>query len=242
MNSLLHGKFEPITASIGLIKAPLSITTEDFLRWGNEALFKYGQSKEKTPLRCGLNAAFNNLLPLVQGSINRQLLLAIGSQWTAYFDNGWRGSDPDGVAAVMSRRLHTTTIRLTRTCNTLQSTYGRARGTYGATIFEVWEASQTSRRSIACANDGGRWVFEQRGEPYAFEDLPRYQNRRLADRFPPELLEKYVEQFGVNPFSEASYLNERNEVSGFLIEKKGNLPKTLKNIELSEARHALGLE
>jgi hypothetical protein len=239
MNSLLNGEFEPITASIGLINASLQKTTADFLAWGNEVLFKYGQSESEIHLQCSFRDAMKSLFPLVKGDVKRRLLLAIGDEWTAYFDNGWRGSDPAGVVAVMSGRLVTTALRLTVRANTR---HGKSRGTYGARIFEAFEGSQKSRRSIACANDGGHWIFEQFGEPYPFEDVSAYQCRKLSDRFPAELLEKYVNEFGVNPFSEAAYTNENDQVRGFLIEKRGNIPKTLTNVDLAEARHALGLE
>ena len=32
-------------------------------------------------------------------------------------------------------------------------------------------------RSIAAANDGGRWVFEVFGKPYPFEDQEQYRQR-----------------------------------------------------------------
>jgi hypothetical protein len=36
---------------------------------------------------------------------------------------------------------------------------------YGANILEYFSNGKT-RRSIACANDGGRWVFETFGTPF----------------------------------------------------------------------------
>jgi hypothetical protein len=242
MHYLLNNQFAPITSSIGLIKAPLNQTKDTFLQWGKEILPQYGQPERESFLECDLSEAMKRLLPLVKGGINRRLLLALGEDWTAYFDNSWMGSDPAGFVAVMSKRLLTIGLNLTVRRNTLHSTYGNSRGTYGSTMFEVFESSQSSRRSIVCANDGGRWVFEQFGEPYAFEDTSAYQNRKLSDRFRPEQLERYVNEFGINPFSDESYTNEHNQALGYIVERIGELPPNLTNMELAEARKYFGME
>ena len=51
-------------------------------------------------------------------------------------------------------------------------------------------------------NDGGRWVFEQSGEPYPFEKLDAYERSRKRDRFTRELLEEYLQHFGIRPFAD----------------------------------------
>jgi hypothetical protein len=72
---------------------------------------------------------------------------------------------------------------------------------YPAVILEVYsvdgEGPLRVRRTIAAANDGGRWVFEQTGEPYGFEHTEYYAARRKADRFPPDLLHEYLRELGV---------------------------------------------
>lgn len=100
-----------------------------------------------------------------------------------------------------------------------------------------------SKRSIACANDGGRCIFEQSGKPYIFEDTYQYEDKRISKRFTPELLDKYVSEIaGINPFSDAAYCDENGQIRGALIEKCGDLPKTIRYVSLNEARQAIGLE
>src|SRR5687768_8390083 len=57
-------------------------------------------------------------------------------------------------------------------------------------------------RTISAVNDGGRWVFEQTGEPFPFEDTSRFEARRKRDRFRFEILENYLAELGLRPFEE----------------------------------------
>jgi len=52
-------------------------------------------------------------------------------------------------------------------------------------------------RTIVAADDGGRWVFETTGEPFAFEELAYYRKRVKAERFTSALLYKYLQRLGV---------------------------------------------
>jgi hypothetical protein len=58
------------------------------------------------------------------------------------------------------------------------------------------------RRTVCAANEAGRWVFEESGTPFEFEEVERYQAKRKRDRFPRALLENYVRHFGIRPFDD----------------------------------------
>jgi hypothetical protein len=81
---------------------------------------------------------------------------------------------------------------------------------YPGTIWEVYAPETLGgvpplgyRRSIAAMDDGGRWIFEERGEPYPFEQVERYSARRKRDRFTGEMLRHYLRHFGVELFTDA---------------------------------------
>jgi len=189
-----------------------------------------------------LRRLFSMLPPLTAPVPTRELFLQLGDGWTAFFDNFKLGSDPAGKVAVLSGRLQTTGLRLTIVSDTLGAhVLGQKKGTYGATIFEAFEGSRHARRSIACANDGGRWVFEQAGSPYGFEDLACYERKRISDRFPPELLERYAREFGADAFSDVAYLDQNRQAHGVLFERIGTLPKSPTYISLADARRARGI-
>jgi len=58
------------------------------------------------------------------------------------------------------------------------------------------------RRSVAAANDGGRWTFDESGERYPFEQIERYGARRKRERFTREMLRDYLRHFGVELFAD----------------------------------------
>jgi hypothetical protein len=238
MTALLDDRFVPITTSVGLIKAALDETKHAFLSWQTGILSKYNQSLTERSLHCSLSEAMSGLLPLSSPIPTRYLLLSINRTWTAFFDNGHRGTDPVAVIAVLSRDLHTLGFRLTSQRNTIKSEDKSAIGSYGATIFEAFENSLESRRSVARVNDGGKWVFEESGTPFPFENETDYLKSRESKRFGPDLLEQYVREFGVEPFSERSYVDQDGHVCGALVEKTGDLPATLKYVEIDTARRS----
>jgi hypothetical protein len=241
MNDLLNGQFAPITSSIGLLRAPLDESVKAFTEWMGGVLTRYGQYLRTSSFECGFDQAMERLLPLATVVPTRYILIKLGDEWTAFFDNGHRGTDPDGILAVLSGTLLTTGLRLTLVPNTMTSDPSKP-GMYGGTIFFAFEGRTASQRSIAWLNDGGRWVFEQSGEPYAFEDLAAYENKRISQRFSPELLKRYARELvGVDPFSDAAYLNHYNRVTGALVETLGNLPTSTRYVSLAEARNAFGI-
>jgi hypothetical protein len=76
---------------------------------------------------------------------------------------------------------------------------------YPATIWEVYAPPHLGggalgyRRTVCAMNDGGRWVFEESGEPYPFEDLDKYELPRKRDRFTREMLIHYLERTRIGP-------------------------------------------
>ncbi|MBN1204748.1 MAG: hypothetical protein JXB05_07470 [Myxococcaceae bacterium] len=92
----------------------------------------------------------------------------------------------------------------------------------------------TTVRALAAANDGGRWVFEQFGEPFPFEKVEQYQARKVRDRFTFEMLKDYLRHLGLSPFEEDFYLPEG--APAWLVEKTGPLVRARKEYTLEHAR------
>lgn len=236
---ILHEEYAPITSSVGLIKAHWPIVQRAFVKWESAILLQYGQSLSAKPLKCSLCEAIMRLTPLTSPVCTRYLLLDVG-EWTAFFDNGIDGTDAEPFAAVLASDLRTTGLRLTAIPDCVASDLSAGR--YGAAIFQVFEGSQHCRRSVACLNDGGRWVFEQFGPPLEFEDTDSYLGQKQSDRFSVNLLQRYARAMGINPFDEATYVQgEGGQVCGTLIEKVGQLPVSLKSEGINEVRKRLGL-
>jgi len=215
-----------------------------FLEWDTERAARFhaewqrglptsvGVTVEMRPVTGSLEQVLSALLPLAGGENERYLFIPTRSAWTAYVDNGWRGSDPGPPMRYMARTLGCRSMRVGAVPHTLRENKGR----YGIVVLEVYGPRQTDwlnrLRTIYVANDGGRWVFGQSGEPFPFEKVEQYQARRLRDRFTFDMLEEYLRHLGLRPFEEDFYLHEG--APAWLVEKKG--PVAYKEYTLAQAR------
>ena len=91
-------------------------------------------------------------------------------------------------------------------------------------------------RAIEVANDGGRWVCEEEGEPFAFEQVEKYQERRVRDRFTFEMLKDYLRRLGLSPFEEDFYMPPGS--CAWLIQKTGPFTTVGREYTLEQARAA----
>jgi hypothetical protein len=118
------------------------------------------------------------------------------------------------------------------------NTYRKGKGRYGAVMLEVYGPHQTAWlnyvRAVSASNDGGRWVFDQFGEPFPFEKMEQYQARRVRDRFTFDMLREYLHHLGLSPFEESFYLPEG--APAWLVEKTGPVVEPYKEFTLAEAR------
>ena len=121
-------------------------------------------------------------------------MLSFSSQ---FFD---KRSDPFPSMSSLARQMDVLAMRV---CCTPEG------ASWPATIWEVYAPESLGgcrplgyRRSIAAANDGGRWVFSESGERYPFEQIERYAERRRRDRFTREMLRTYLQHFGIEALTD----------------------------------------
>ncbi|MGC4942477.1 hypothetical protein [Kribbella sp. DT2] len=124
--------------------------------------------------------------------ISRYAFVELGG-WTLMLNNGPNGTD---VGILPSYAARESGCRAVRAVYVADDDPG-----YAARIFEVYGPDTDSplalRRSVGAANDGGRWVFETSGPPFAFEDLAAYRRRRRSDRLSGVMVHHYLRQLGV---------------------------------------------
>ncbi len=213
---LFDGNLEKTTSTIGLIAADLETTVQIYLSWQNEIFAKSGrycwrEERVSSPPR----ETLESLLPLTAPLDTRVAFVSTSSKWTAFFDNGILGTDAASPMPVMAERLKCETMRVT----SVEHTYKKkpnatGTGRYGIVALEVYVGNCPARRSVYAANDGGRWVFGERGDPYQFENLEAYTRKRKRDRFTREMLVDYIAHFDAYPFDENWYQND-----AFLLKK-----------------------
>ena len=195
----LLARWQPVTRDLGLIDAKVDDVVGALEQWDRSI----GWPHRRREVGASLAAAFDALPPL-SAEKRRKLLVATAKGWTAYFQSGIDGSDPFPAMSYLAQRMGVLAMRVC--CTPLAAKFP-------AVIWEVYAPEPLGgcaplgyRRSIASANDGGRWRFEQSGEPFPFERTNRYDAPRKRDRFSPDLLAEYLQHFGLRPFEDDFYI------------------------------------
>jgi hypothetical protein len=177
----------------------------------------------------GLEDAIRALLPLAIGDHPRVLFVPTAGPWTAYFDNGWRGTDAFPPMSYLARRLQTRGLRVVAV--------PAEQGRYAASVLELYAPEDREwlnfERAISALQDGDRWRFETMGESLPFEDVERYKVRRVRDRFPHDLLGRYLHELGLRAFDEAFYMPEGR---AFLLQSRRPHVAELETVTLEQAR------
>lgn len=202
MQSTTLEQWWPVTHDFGLIRSDIDAVAAIRARMYQDA----GLEVVTTWLSGPLEECFSMLEPLSPAP-TKELFISTTFGWTVFFQNGTRGSDPFLPMLQLSKALGVTALRACVTPTTAP---------YPGVILEVYDTPQAGgneygyRRSIAAANDGGRWVFEQTGAAYSFEDISKYGARKKCDRFTPDMLVSYLESFGIPRISDETLQSDGN--------------------------------
>jgi hypothetical protein len=234
---LLDDRWAPITSEIGFLETGAEHAARAFSAWRAGLLAARGIAVQARPVLGTLEQGLSALLPLTSPETQRELFIPTRSVWTAYVENGWGGTDASSPMSYMARTLGCRGLRVVA----VPHTYRKGRGRYGAVMLEVYGPHRTSwlnhLRAVSASNDGGHWVFDQFGEPFPFERLERYQERRVRDRFTFEMLKEYLGHLGLSPFEEDFYLPQG--APAWLVERTGPVLPTHEEFTLEQARERL---
>jgi hypothetical protein len=234
---LLEDRWAPVTSEMGWLETEAEHAARAFAAWQRGVLTPRGITVAVRPVSGPLEQAFSALLPLTDAERRRHLFMPTRSAWTAYVDNGWRGTDAMSAMSYMAETLGCRGLRVVAVPNTYRNGDGR----YGAVMLSMYGPHQTAWlnyvRVVSASNDGGRWVFDQFGEPFPFEKREQYQARRVRDRFTFDMLKEYLRHLGLSPFEEDFYLPQG--APAWLVEKTGPVFPTQKEYTLAKAREHL---
>jgi hypothetical protein len=246
---LLDDRYAPITSEIGFLECEAEATVARYLdwqTWAEQQPDPFGEPRSRPPWPAGdapfvvrpvsgdLETALAALLPLTDAEPTRVLFVPTASVWTAYFDNGWRGTDAFPPMSYLAQHLGTRGLRVV-------AIPGDDRRS-AATILELYGPKPTewlnTERAISALHDGDRWRFDAVGEPLPFEDVGRYRAARVRDRFPLELLERYLAELGAYAFEDGFYMAG---APASLLESRRPRPKETREYGLAEARWERGI-
>lgn len=208
MKLLLNDEFAPITRQIGFLQADHQAIASAFLGWMAEGIRK-DEVHHQRPVEGSIRDVLSSLLPLSDHR-RRFVMVPTASSWTAYFDNGWKGTDSMSWVSYMSaKRLMCRGVRIVAQPKTLRGEGKDEQGSMGSLIFEVFGPEKPDWfsviRSIGVINYWGRWKFETGGTPLPFEKSEHYQAKRVRDRFPEALFHEYLAALDLYPFDEDFY-------------------------------------
>ncbi|GMU83325.1 MAG: hypothetical protein AMXMBFR47_31950 [Planctomycetota bacterium] len=234
MTPLLDDKYAPITSEIGFLECSLEHITKAFEEWQTPIQIARENRLARRVVEGNLETKLLALVPLTSHEARRYLFVPTRGQWTAFFDNGWRGTDAFSTVSELCIRAKCRGLRCVFVPHSESGRAGRSRGT----VFELYmpDASGCSflniRRSVSCVFDNS-WAFDAAGEPpLPFERLDQYKNRLVKNRFTPEMLTDYLRHFGVEFLQQSFY-----EGGGaYLIEKTGPCAAGTKEYSIREAR------
>jgi hypothetical protein len=240
MKLLFDDQLWPITGEYGFVEASLDKVAMWFERWDSGIQSQHGVQVEARRINANLMFALRALEPLTSVLRSRFLFVATASNWTAYFDNGWRGADAASLSYV-AEALHCRAVRVVAVPDSMGSSPTRDKvGRFGATIFELYGANPTAwlnhERTICAMNDGGKWIFDQQGEPLPFERPEQYRARGVRDRFTFDLLDEYLRAIGIRAFDETAFSDE-----AVMIERLGVQAPGMRQYTLAETRLTAGL-
>jgi hypothetical protein len=206
MGTLLREAVGILGTTIGMIKATPDDAVKAFLAWQQPIGEQYGFHLTNEPLRGPIQRALECMLPLVAPVRTKHLFITTRSDWSAFFDNGATGTDAASTMAVLARRIGAPAIRATCAPQSLPARPKRdSSGLWGANIVEVFDERGATRRSIFCANDGGKWKFGQTGVPLPFESVEKYEAKLIRDRFGEADLRSFLNHISIDAFENDAY-------------------------------------
>lgn len=206
-------KLHQIKSKIGFVECSIDILVDSFLSWQNEIGSEFGYALEATKRKGGFNLALQSLLPITAPVALRYVMMPTKSNWVAFIDNSNLGTD-FGWMSLLTKRINCDAIRYV--------------STFDATIFEKYCSGEVER-SLFAAKDGSKWVFGSKGDLYDFENENNFTKRVIRERFTSEMLERYLEKFGIFVADEAFYLSDDEYI---LLERNGKMPQNLKEYSL----------
>jgi hypothetical protein len=229
MKELFSRKFAPITDTIGFLRCDSDRVAKAFLDWQSGIQNKRGVALVESKIQGELESEIRRLLPLTSVERRRYLFIPTRSNWTAFFDNGHQGTDAFSHISYLAEKLACEGIRVTFISDSQSEQYP-------ATILEIFGPNKTDFlnrvRSISVAFDGRRWVFSAEGAVQPFEDIQRYTDRVMKNRFTSEMLEAYLEHLEIEAFDERFY--GPNGEAAIFVEKVGPIAPAAREFGLAD--------
>ena len=180
-----------VVRGYGLVEAPFGTTVDRFGTFTRASASEMRVVARTTDVDAALHHLSRLTVPATR------LVIVDQGSWTAILTNHRSGSDFNDHQFWAARSLGVRTIRVVDSAARWWKRGAvRERLAYEARIFELHGPDASNVRSIVCADDGGRWVFETSGDALPIEASFGYDAPRIKDRFTRENLRDLLESLG----------------------------------------------
>lgn len=213
----LFKNITPITSSFGFIYGDINSITDEFVSW-QSPLLKNENTLKKTIKTDNLENTFLELCPLTTVERRKYLFISTKNKWVAFFDNGHTGTDR-GSIEIIGKKLKTKSIFISYKHDTNE------------VLFEYYN-SGILERSISLVKEG-KWIFQQYGTPFSFENPDYYKSRISKNKFNLDILIEYLKKIKIEAYDNKYYTPEKEAI---LIEKNGPMFEATKELNLKEAK------
>lgn len=194
--NLLGGPLSPIGWSVGWIEVAADDMLAALLAWRRQL----GQAPATARVREPWPACLGRLDPL-RSPWTTELLVAHGSDWTCYLNNGLDGGDPFPAVGHLSTTLGR---RAVIAVHRPPTPVGHA-----STQFQLFgpdgEPPLRYLRTLAADAEDGRWTWQESGVPQPYEQPERYTRRLKRERLDRPLLVDYLAALGIPVDDDTSY-------------------------------------
>jgi len=208
MKTLLNDAYAPVTYQAGFLESSFASTLDALLKWQSEIGAEFDRQPRHEEFVGSLESALARLEPLTTPP-TKVLLMETRSNWTVFFDNGLRVSDPESAVGHLCAVKPCRGIVVHCSPDRSEVTDRDALRIYGIVSFRMFATHQTAwlnqERAVVAMNDGGSWLFSTEGAEQGFEEPERYAARRIRDRLTDEMLERYCGALGIRLFDESFY-------------------------------------
>jgi hypothetical protein len=198
---LYNGQYAPIFERVGAIKAPLEDVVKAFIDWKEPQVIKSGNSLKNARLKGSLEDVFIALQPLKYPL--KEVFIPAYNGYTFFTNN--RPTAESGRISLISKFLNVPAFEVWA----FYKTEGKQVNGWGGGMFSKGIGFDFSR-TVYLIKDL-KWDFHQRGEPFPFEELERYNEKLARNRFTPDMLERYCQQVGIDFFNEDFYMPSGSE-------------------------------
>lgn len=207
MKALLDNKFVPITFTWGFVESPFAQLSQAFTEWQYRLDEKFGCQTEHRRFRAPLSESLFSLEPLTT-PLDRYLLTETRSGWSAIFANGLRTNDVFSPVSYLPTMLGSRGLDIACVPDRSDGDPMDVQ-VYGAVRFALYGPNKTDWlnriRKVSVTNDVDGWRFSAEGEVQPYEQIENYRNRKIVDRFTPEMLESYCSALGIELFNSNFY-------------------------------------